>query len=926
MVTIAFASTSVYGQATFAGIPISPLISGLSYTEGVAVDASGNLYIADPGNSNVVKETLAGGVYTPSVIATGVFPFGVAVDGSGKVYIADTGNNRLLLETPSGGTYTQSVIDPSVFQAADVVFDAAGNLYVSSENGVVTKETLSGGTYTPSTIANTGEPNIALAIDSSGNLYVPGDNTGNIYLETLSGGAYTQSILLTGFTNPEGIAIDPSGNLYISDFNKNFIYKEVLSGGIYTQFTLLSGLNGPEGLALDSSGNLFIAGGSGGTILEIQNNISFGSGSIGSPSSAMVLPFSIAAGTTVGSVSVLTTGLPNKDFLDAGSSTCTAQTYASATDCVVNVQFSGRSPGLRRGAVVFTDGSGNTLSMVPLSGTATGPQTEYFPSTTTVLNNTATSPQFVAVDGNSSVFIADQGTGEVIKVTSAGALSTLATGLTALSGIAVDGAGVVYATYNGTNILKIAQNGTQTVLTVAGANNLVGIALDGVGNMYLTDYGAGAVYMVAPDGTKVVVATGFGNPLGVAVDAVNNLYVADQTGGSITKITPLGVQSSIASGLDNVGGLAVDAAGDVYYTLRADDVIGEVPLGGSPTTLITTGNSLLGLAIDSSGNLFYADAGGGAVSRLNRQTPPALTFASTTAGGTSSDSPKIAALQNTGNMPLTVASVVYPVDFTENAAGSATDCVAGGLATAAVCTFYVDFKPTSAGGTSTTVNLLESIQVTTDEYNRPGSLTRILTTGTETKLPSSLVLSASNTSPVIGSTYTITATVSGSGPTPAGTVTFYSGGSFLATVAVNGSGAAIYAGSLPSGIRTITATYSGDATHITSNAVPLKMTIQKMTTSVSVTSSPNPAASGTPMTFTATVPTTLTGVAPTGKVSFYYNKVLVGQATIVNGASNTATLTTSSLTMTHTMTATYPGDGNYASAADTVGVLQTITP
>jgi len=50
----------------------------------------------------------------------------------------------------------------------------------------------------------------------------------------------------------------------------------------------------------------------------------------------------------------------------------------------------------------------------------------------------------------------------VIKVTSAGALSTLATGLTALSGIAVDGAGVVYATYNGTNILKIAQNGTQT--------------------------------------------------------------------------------------------------------------------------------------------------------------------------------------------------------------------------------------------------------------------------------------------------------------------------------------------------------------------------------------------------------------------------------------------------------------------------------
>jgi hypothetical protein len=88
----------------------------------------------------------------------------------------------------------------------------------------------------------------------------------------------------------------------------------------------------------------------------------------------------------------------------------------------------------------------------------------------------------------------------------------------------------------------------------------------------------------------------------------------------------------------------------------------------------------------------------------------------------------------------------------------------------------------------------------------------------------------------------------------------------------------------------------------------------------------NPAASGTSITFTATVPTTLTGIAPTGKVSFFYSGVLVGQANIVNGASNTATLTTSALTATHTMTVTYLGDVNYASVSNTVGVRQTITP
>ena len=77
----------------------------------MAVDGSGNVYIADTGNNRVLKETLVGrqlhaehGRQRPEL------PPGVAVDGSGNVYIADSGNNRVLKETLSGGNYTQSTV------------------------------------------------------------------------------------------------------------------------------------------------------------------------------------------------------------------------------------------------------------------------------------------------------------------------------------------------------------------------------------------------------------------------------------------------------------------------------------------------------------------------------------------------------------------------------------------------------------------------------------------------------------------------------------------------------------------------------------------------------------------------------------------------------------------------------------------------
>ena len=103
----------------------------------------------------------------------------------------------------------------------------------------------------------------------------------------------------------------------------------------------------------------------------------FGSQPIGSASAATTFSFSVAAGTTVGSIEVVTQGAPNLDFTRATGSACAAATYTSAATCTVNVTFTPKTAGARRGAVVFFSASGNAgtvLGSVLIYGVGTGPQ------------------------------------------------------------------------------------------------------------------------------------------------------------------------------------------------------------------------------------------------------------------------------------------------------------------------------------------------------------------------------------------------------------------------------------------------------------------------------------------------------------------------------------------------------------------------
>ena len=230
---------------------------------GIAVDGSGNLYIADYDNNEVLKESLSGGKYTESTIGSGWnSPRAIAVDGAGNVLVAESGMNRVVMETPSGGSYVQTTVASGLGYPSGVAVDGGGNVYIAdSQNNQILMETLTAGGYVQSTIPTNGLswPN-GIAVDGSGNIYIADQYNNRVLKETLSGGSYTQSIIISGLNNPRGVAVDANGNVYIADSQDDQVVKETPSASGYVESTIGSGVSYPCWVTLDGSGNLFISG------------------------------------------------------------------------------------------------------------------------------------------------------------------------------------------------------------------------------------------------------------------------------------------------------------------------------------------------------------------------------------------------------------------------------------------------------------------------------------------------------------------------------------------------------------------------------------------------------------------------------------------------------------------------------------------
>ena len=165
-----------------------------------------------------------------------------------------------------------------------------------------------------------------------------------------------------------------------------------------------------------------------------------------------------------------------------------------------------------------------------------------------------------------------------------------------------------------------------------------------------------------------------------------------------------------------------------------------------------------------------------------------------------------------------------------------------------------------------------------------------------------------------GQSVTFTAKVTSSVGTPTGTVTFENGSTKLGQGTLSGGSTTFTWATLPAGTNSMTATYNGDPTHLTSTSPALIQTVEKAATTTKVSSSNNPSNPGQSVTFTATV--TSEFATPVGQVTFKQGTTTIGTATLQAGV---AKVTTSTLAAgADQITATYAGNTDFLGSSGSI--------
>jgi sugar lactone lactonase YvrE len=306
------------GMFGFSGDGLPASGASLRSPVGVGVDGAGNLFIADTTNKRIRKVDPSGIITTVAGNGTGgfsgdggpatgasLFPTGVAVDAAGNLFIADEGNNRIrkvdrtgiITNVAGNGSRGFSgdggpATSASLAQPFGVAVDGAGTLFIAGEGSRIRK-------VDPTGIIST--------VAGNGTFGFSGD-----------GGPATGASL----GSPTGVAVDGAGNLFIADIDNNRIRKVDRTGIISTVagngLCCFSGDGGPAtgaslaapfGVAVDGAGNLFIADSNNqrirkvdpsGIITTVAGNGTFGFSGDGGPaiSASLAFPFGVTADAT----------------------------------------------------------------------------------------------------------------------------------------------------------------------------------------------------------------------------------------------------------------------------------------------------------------------------------------------------------------------------------------------------------------------------------------------------------------------------------------------------------------------------------------------------------------------------------------------------------------------------------------------------
>ncbi len=675
--------------------------------------------------------------------------------------------------------------------------------------------------------------------------------------------------------------------------------------------------------------------------------VNLGSVSLPGSTSATVTVAVTTAGT-LGGISVRTQGVENLDFSNNGGGTCTVGTsYAINATCTVSVNFAPRTAGLRAGAVVLNDNAGNVIATAFLKGTGLAPQATFLPGYETAFGPTGNSAGSccLLVDGAGNIYVSAHG--QFLKETLAGNIYTESVvSINGRSGpVAMDPAGNFY--FVDSNWLykeTVTATGgyVETQITSNGPVGFASVAIDADGNVYVPTGPTGVIFKVTPFGNTYVQTPIYycsansdrNCAFSVAVDSAGNVFGSDPKDSSLVKLTPSGGTygtSIIEGGFSGPSWVAVDKGDNLYVADTGHNQIVKLASSGGTYLqgTVTTGSPVSGpanIALDGSGNLYIADTNNHRYLKEDVSHPGNLIFAPTQMGTLSADSPKAITVANLGSLPLQFSARSFPLDFPESPY-AVNDCTQNAsLAPDESCTLSVQFLPNRIpSNDGRTVTLSETLSLTTNSFNIPGSNQTATLKGQEIRATNSMYL-VTNANPVrVGSTLRLIAGVApaASSPLPTGTVTYYSGNTTLGTVGLTNGQAILNISTLPKGIHILTATYSGDAGYTPATSNPVSEIVGLLIPTVTLATTPAAIFVGTSATLTATVAGGTNNPLPIGTITFFDGATTLGSAPLSGGV---ATLNfVFSVAGTRNLTAYYSGDPNYLPATSSNVVGEAVT-
>jgi len=226
--------------------------ANLSQPTGITFDASGNGYVLNYNRTNnglgndhgngYVDQYNAAGVFQSTVVSGLGTANGIASDASNNLYVAQGSYNNganTASQYNTSGAIAFSIATGHTTNPVAVAVDGSYNIYVlDNTNQTVTKYS-STGVYLSTVVSGLSNPN-AISVDGAGNIYIGDSGTHTVTVYSPAGAVITT---IAGLTDPRGLVTDSKGDLYISDYTNNTVTKSLPVGGYFISGPLPTGLS-----------------------------------------------------------------------------------------------------------------------------------------------------------------------------------------------------------------------------------------------------------------------------------------------------------------------------------------------------------------------------------------------------------------------------------------------------------------------------------------------------------------------------------------------------------------------------------------------------------------------------------------------------------------------------------------------------------